>query len=159
MSSNRLSSGDPAREVQARLRALSTEIDRLDGLAASRFGLNRTDMRALDLIRTAGTLTPTALADQLGFTTGGVTTVIDRLEGAGYVRRRPDGTDRRRVVLEATASVAAKEAEVFGDLIAATISLTSRYSDRQLATIADFLDKSRGVVADHVDRLMGTEER
>jgi hypothetical protein len=35
--------------VQAELRALSTEIDHLDALAAERFGLNRTDLRCLDL--------------------------------------------------------------------------------------------------------------
>ncbi len=28
--------------------------------------------------------------------------VIDRLERAVYVRRRPDGTDRRRLILEPT---------------------------------------------------------
>lgn len=32
------------------LRALSTAQDRLDQYAAHRFGLNRTDLRALDLI-------------------------------------------------------------------------------------------------------------
>src|SRR5689334_19808309 len=38
------------RQVAASLRALSTEIDRLDQVAADRYGLNRTDMRALDIV-------------------------------------------------------------------------------------------------------------
>src|SRR5215831_596072 len=83
----------PAR-VAGSLRALSTEIDRLDQAAADRYGLNRTDMRALDIISAAAPLAPTDLARRLGFTTGGVTTVLDRLEHAGYVRRTPDPTDR-----------------------------------------------------------------
>ena len=89
-------------QVTGSLRALSTEIDRLDQAAADRYGLNRTDMRALDIISWAGPLAPTDLARQLGFTTGGVTTVLDRLERAGYIRRprrrslrRPHPPDQR----------------------------------------------------------------
>src|SRR5499427_10143700 len=95
------------------LRALSTEIDRLDQAAADRYGLNRTDMRALDIVGRAGPLAPTDLARLLGFTTGGVTTVLDRLERAGYVRRRPDSGDRRRQVVQATEATAARDQEVF----------------------------------------------
>src|SRR6516164_4937710 len=106
----------PAR-VAGSLRALSTDIDRLDQAAADRYGLNRTDMRALDIVGRAGPLTPTALAQLLGFTTGGVTTVLDRLERAGYIRRQADAADRRRLVVETTAATAARDREVFDDLI------------------------------------------
>jgi len=148
-------------EVQAELRALTTEIDRLDGLAADRFGLNRTDLRALDLIRSVGILSPTALAQALGITTGGVTTVIDRLEAAGYVRREPDPADRRRLVLQSNPAVIDLEAEIFGPLIRETQSLIASFSDAELATIADFLRRSRLATAAHVDRLTrfgGTRE-
>src|SRR5262245_30017421 len=86
--------------VQAGLRAVATEIDRLDQLSADQFGLNRTDQRALDIVSRLGPLSATALASALGLTTGGITTVIDRLEQAGYARRRPDPVDRRRVLVE-----------------------------------------------------------
>ena len=62
-------------QVTGGLRALSTEMDRLDQAAADLYGLNRTDMRALEIVGRAGPLTPTDLARLLGFTTGGVTTV------------------------------------------------------------------------------------
>ena len=96
------------RQVAASLRALSTEIDRLDQVAADRYGLNRTDMRALDIVGQAGPLAPTALARQLGLTTGGVTTVLDRLERAGYIHRQPDPHDRRRQVVHATEATAGR---------------------------------------------------
>ena len=140
-------------KVQAELRALSTEIDRLDGLAAERFGLNRTDLRALDLIRGAGVLAPTALARGLGFTTGGVTTVIDRLERVGYVRRQPEPADRRRLVLRATALVADREAAIFGDLELDMQAMIATYTDAQLETIGDFLRRTREVTAAHGQRL------
>src|SRR6516165_9816487 len=89
-------------EVIGGLRALSTEMDRLDEVAAAHYGLNRTDMRALEIPGRGGPSQPTELARAIGFTTGGVTAVLDRLERAGYVRRRADPTDRRRLVVEAT---------------------------------------------------------
>src|SRR5215813_4123008 len=119
-------------QVAASLRALSTEIDRLDHAAAERYDLNRTDMRALDITGQAGPLAPTDLARLLGFTTGGVTTVLDRLERAGYVRRRPDPADRRRQVVEITDATAARDQEVFGDLIRTTSELLATYTDDQL---------------------------
>lgn len=45
---------------------------------------------------------PTAICDVLGRTTGGMSLTLDRLEGAGLIRRLPDPGDRRRVVVEAT---------------------------------------------------------
>src|SRR5215469_9311966 len=128
------------RQVAASLRALSTEIDRLDQVAADRYGLNRTDMRALDIVGQAGPLAPTALARLLGITTGGVTTVLDRLERAGYVRRQPDPSDRRRQVVQITEATAGRDREVFGDLIRQTADLLATFTDDQLAVIRDFLD-------------------
>ncbi len=45
---------------------------------------------------------PTAIADVLGRTTGGMTLTLDRLVAAGLVLRSPDPMDGRRVVVELT---------------------------------------------------------
>src|SRR5215468_3284609 len=146
----------PARVADG-LRALSTEIDRLDQAAADRYGLNRTDMRALDIVGRAGPLAPTDLARLLGFTTGGITTVLDRLERAGYVRRRADAADRRRLVVEDTAASAARGQEVFGDLVRQTGELLATYTDDQLAVLDDFLTRARQLTAAYADALSGRE--
>jgi DNA-binding MarR family transcriptional regulator len=140
-------------QVADSLRALSTEIDRLDQAAADRYGLNRTDMRALDITGRAGPLAPTDLARLLGFTTGGVTTVLDRLERAGYVRRRPAVGDRRRLVVEVTEATEARDAEVFGGLIRQTSDLLAAYTDDQLRVIDDFLTGVRQLTAAYADAL------
>jgi DNA-binding MarR family transcriptional regulator len=140
-------------QVAASLRALSTEIDRLDQAAADRYGLNRTDMRALDIVGRYGPLAPTELARLLGFTTGGVTTVLDRLERAGYVHRRPDSGDRRRVVAEVTAATKIRDQEVFGDLIRQTSDLLAAYTDDELRVIHNFLTRTRQLTAAYADTL------
>jgi DNA-binding MarR family transcriptional regulator len=142
-------------QVADSLRALSTEIDRLDQAAADRYGLNRTDMRALDIVGRAGPLTPTDLARLLGFTTGGVTTVLDRLERAGYVRRRADAADRRRLVVETTAATDTRDQEVFGDLIRQTGELLATYTEDQLQVIDDFLTRARQLTAAYAGTLSG----
>jgi DNA-binding MarR family transcriptional regulator len=134
-------------------RALSTEIDRLDQAAADRYGLNRTDMRALDILGRSGPLAPTALARLLGFTTGGVTTVLDRLEKAGYIRRRPDPGDRRRQLVETTKATAARDEEIFGDLIRGTRDLLAGYTRDELLVIRDFLGRVRQLTVAHADAL------
>ena len=139
--------------VIAGLRALSSEMDRLDEVAAQLYGLNRTDMRALEIVGRRGPIAPSELARLLGFTTGGVTTVLDRLEQAGYIRRRPAPADRRRLLVEATAATAARDAEVFGPLIRHTTDLLATYTSDQLQVIDDFLTRTRQLTAVYADTL------
>ena len=140
----------------AGLRALSTEIDRLDQVAADLYGLNRTDMQALDLITQLGRVSPTGLARRLGLTTGGTTTVLDRLERAGYIRRLPDPVDRRRLVVEKTDATADRDREVFGELAALTLESLATYSSSELATLDRFLERMAEITAAHADRLART---
>ena len=137
----------------ASLRALSTELDRLDDVAARRYGLNRTDMRALDIIGRLGPLAPTDLARLLGFTTGGTTTVVDRLEDAGFVHRRPDPSDRRRLLVEITDATRQRDDAVFGGLLRATREAVESYTDDQLRVIQSFLDRSRELTSIYAQTL------
>ena len=148
-------------EVLAALRALSTEIDGLDHVAAELFGLSPTDMRALDIVGLAGPISPTDLAERMAFTTGGITVVLDRLERAGYVRRIPHPRDRRRLVVEKTAQTAKREREVFGGMGRKTMRALGGYTDAELAVIQGFLDRMRELTAAHATELAqaNTKER
>jgi DNA-binding MarR family transcriptional regulator len=139
--------------VLAGLRALSSEIDRLDEVAAHHYGLNRTDMRALDLLGQGDALAPTALAKRLGITTGGVTTVIDRLERAGYVCRKPDPHDRRRLVVEITETTRDMDRKVFGALGQTTAAHIATYGDAELELINSFLIQVRQDTAEAIQAL------
>ena len=67
--------------------------------AADTLGLHPTDMQFVNLLDLLGPMTPGALAQWSGLSSGGVTVVIDRLESAGYVRREPNPEDRRSVLI------------------------------------------------------------
>jgi DNA-binding MarR family transcriptional regulator len=146
-------SGDPVRDVVGALRAFGAEIDRLDDGACRLYGLNRTDMRALEIVSRAGPIAPTDLARLMGFTTGGITTVIDRLERAGYVVRRPAGADRRRLVIEVTETTLEKDQAVFGGLSEATDRFVASFKPAELASILQFLEGVRAVTAAYADSL------
>src|SRR5437016_332606 len=118
-------------QVDAELHALTAELDRLGTISAEHFGLNRTDMRCLELLRNRRPMTPTGLADALGLTTGGVTTVIDRLERSGFARRHPDPDDRRKVVVERTEAAAQRDVQLLGPLQEETFGVIDRYEDEQ----------------------------
>jgi DNA-binding MarR family transcriptional regulator len=134
-------------------------MDRLDDIAARLYGLNRTDMRALEIVSRGGAIAPTDLAGLMGFTTGGITTVVDRLEKAGYVRRRPAGTDRRRLVVEATDATTEKDRETFAGVIEATEELVRSFRRSELVAIARFLAGIRNITAASAEALTETTKK
>ena len=66
---------------------------------ADRLGLNLTDVKCLAPLADGGRSTIGEIAERLGLTHGAVTRTVDRLERAGYVRRDPDPTDRRKIFI------------------------------------------------------------
>jgi len=140
-----------AEKVMKELRALSTAQDRLDQYAMHRFGINRTDLRALDLIGQAGVIWPTALAVALGMSTGATSTVLDRLEAAGYARRQQDPGHRRRTLVRQTPRAEELGEEIFGPVISGTLSQAAAYPDATLTSIAEFLAAHRELLNDYLN--------
>jgi DNA-binding MarR family transcriptional regulator len=141
---------DLAHAVMMELRALSTTQDRLDQYAANRLGLNRTDLRALDLIGQSGVISPTALAAALGMSTGATSTVLDRLEAAGYAIREPDPAHRRRTQVRTTSRSQELSAAIFTPIIRGTIAQAAAYPGTVLAAIARFLADHRALLDNYL---------
>lgn len=67
------------------------------------FGLSAAGRQVLAVVEGAGEpLAPTTIAERLLVTTATMTSVLDTLERRGLVVRRPDPTDRRRVLVDIT---------------------------------------------------------
>lgn len=129
-------------EIIRLVRANQVLTDLLDERASEYLGINRTDARALDVIDQKGRITAGELARELRMSTGAVTTVVDRLERAGYARRIPDTEDRRRVLIEIT-PVVQKSAEKIYGAFDDVVPRYADYSDRELELVLRFQEFGR----------------
>lgn len=97
---------DPsAKQVSGRIVRLAALLQRHYGEVFAELGLRQGDYGVLAALRRAGKpfeLTPTALARSRMMTTGGMTTVLDRLEGLGLLERGPNPDDRRGALVRLT---------------------------------------------------------
>jgi DNA-binding MarR family transcriptional regulator len=134
-------------------RAYQTSNDNFDQAIADHVGMNRTDMRCLDLIDQAGGMTAGELARAAGLTTGAVTAVIDRLEKAGMARRVPDPADRRRVRLEVTPKLWEMTGPLMMPFISESQAILDDYSTEELERFTAFLRRVIEVQARHTERI------
>ena len=125
--------------VDLRLRRLSTAIDGLDQRAALGLGVNRTDLRLLDLLAQGGPQSPAQLGRAQGLSSGGMTVAIDRLSQLGYVTRRPHPKDRRSLLVELTPLLWERAEPIFGALQLQMRELLLRYPLEQLLELDQFL--------------------
>ena len=106
-----------------------------------KLGLNIADVECLSLIFLKGISTPTELARYTGITTGSATAMLDRLEKAKLIKRKPNPNDRRGVLIESNE----KSTETIGPMVAGMQKvqneLIASYSDQELETIVDFLKR------------------
>lgn len=60
-------------------------------------GITLPQMHTLEILGSAGDLRMKELASKMGITTGSLTVLVDRLERAGLVARKPNEHDRRSI--------------------------------------------------------------
>jgi DNA-binding MarR family transcriptional regulator len=140
-------------EVAEELRLSGVTNDIADQVVADRLGLNRTDTRCLDIVERLDGVSAGRLASEAGLSSGAVTTVIDRLERAGYARRVADPTDRRRVRVELTPGARQLLRELFAPLVADSMRQLERYTDEQVSLVRDFMRDQRLLAEAHTERV------
>lgn len=116
--------------------------------------VNTTDFRALTHVQEQPGITAGDLAERLDRSPGATSTVLDRLEQAGHIERRPDPDDRRRTTLwltELPQRVAAQTlqpfvtalVEEFADEPPEELRRTAAHVDRITAVMRGYLDDER----------------
>ncbi|MFF9869701.1 MarR family transcriptional regulator [Streptomyces sp. NPDC013953] len=117
---------------------------------AQRLGLNVTDLTCLGFILEAQgaqeTISAGELAQRAKLTTGAITGVINRLERAGYARRRSDPGDRRRVQVVADVSAAARVYEVYEGNHRRIAELFADYSPQEIAVLSDWFTRATDIM-------------
>jgi DNA-binding MarR family transcriptional regulator len=147
------SAEDLYRSLGDQVRAFQRSVDQGDDEIARLLGLNRTDLRCLDLLLQRGPSAPSRLSVELGLTTGSVTAMLDRMEKAGYITRTPDPGDRRKVIVQATPEIATQAMEAMMPLIQDSIASMAHYSIDDLKLLLDFFTRAIEVQDRHVQRL------
>ncbi|MCL4272646.1 MAG: MarR family transcriptional regulator [Anaerolineales bacterium] len=104
-------------------------------------GLNATDMECLRLLFQKGIASPSELARHTGLTSGATTAMLDRLERAGLIERRPNPNDRRGSLIAPEKSSGEKMASWFESARNAQDELISSYSESDLEIIADVFER------------------
>ncbi|MBM9498723.1 MarR family transcriptional regulator [Leptospira sp. 201903071] len=120
--------------------------------AAEKFGLNATDMKTLPLLE-EGPIVAGKLAESLGLTTGAVTSVIDRLERVGLVRRVADPNDRRKVVVELINEAIQEAGKIYSPMGNAMMSLFQNYSDEELELLIRFQEETAKILIQEATHL------
>ncbi|GAB3837369.1 MarR family transcriptional regulator [Micromonospora andamanensis] len=121
---------------------------------AERLGLTVSDLECLDHLADVGPATAGQVAERTNLTTGAVTSMLRRLQQAGYVTAERDPADRRRVIvtlrperiaeLERPYERFAEHAErLIEGYTAEEISLLIRHNDRMQAMYLAELDRLR----------------
>jgi DNA-binding MarR family transcriptional regulator len=119
--------------------------------------LSRAGREALAVLDGAGQpLSPTAIAERLIVTTASVTSLLDTLERRGLVERRPDPTDRRRLLIVITHDGKAVVDQFLPEVVALQTAALATLTEAQRRPLVELLtivgDNLTTVDADEVIR-------
>ena len=150
--------GDPpasalVERVLEQLRLLPNDVDDLSGTLASYLKLNRTDLRALKVLRQSDGVTAGELARALRVTSGAPTRVIDSLVQAGHAQRETDVRDRRRTVIRVTPKAERAFATALSRLQDDWLRALTTYREEELPVVLRFISDYRRLVRGHSRRL------
>jgi DNA-binding MarR family transcriptional regulator len=116
-------------------------LTRFRNAMSERMGFNVTDMECLRVLYLKGIATPSELARHTGLTSGATTAMLDRLEKAGFIERRPNPDDRRGTLITPVKSGADEVASWFESARKAQDELISSYSEKELEIISDVFER------------------
>lgn len=121
-------------------------------------GLSAADHKALGIVRRDGPMSARELADRTGLTAGAVTGLVDRLEQAGQVRRTRHATDRRRLVIEATASPPPEVRAALAEMGTAMGRVTAQFTPEELQVVARWVQLTTATMREQAARAAGRLE-
>ncbi|MFJ9644664.1 MarR family winged helix-turn-helix transcriptional regulator [Streptomyces sp. NPDC004244] len=121
---------------------------------ADHVGLHPTDMQCIALLDLEpGPVSTGDVARLTGLTSGSATRLVDRLVKAGIVERLADPNDRRRSLVALAPDARNRIGEAWDIPGRAFGAVLDRYSDAELAIIADYLHRAAEVGRSQAERL------
>ncbi|WP_409466132.1 MarR family transcriptional regulator [Amycolatopsis sp. GA6-003] len=139
------------------LRELRNQLSLLNHQVGGRLKLKDVDLDCLELISSAGPLSPSALARRAGLHPATVTGILDRLQRGGWVvrERDPDAADRRAVTVRAVPGRTQELFRAYSGMSSAMDDLCAGYTEDELLLIAGFLRRTAEAGRAATDELSG----
>jgi DNA-binding MarR family transcriptional regulator len=121
--------------------------DRMRAALAKKTGVGGADLDTLEYLEAEGPLTQRDLGERLSLTSGAITMLVDRLEHAGWVDRRPHPGDRRYTLLELSPKAAQASPAELDRYHRSIRTLVEGVPDRNRSIIAAFLTQAAAAAA------------
>ncbi|WP_410661522.1 MarR family winged helix-turn-helix transcriptional regulator [Amycolatopsis sp. lyj-112] len=139
--------------VMERLQEVGTLTRVIEKRLSGTLGINSTDLSAMEHLTSEGPLTAKELADRLRVSTAASTHIVDRLEKAGHITRKPHATDRRKVLVEPVQESMARIFEQLHPLLSGVEGLVEGLSPGDRDVVENFLTGVVRIYTDTADSL------
>jgi len=120
---------------------------------AEKMNLNPTDAECIDFLMEMGPSTAGDLAKVTRLTTGAITSVIDRLQKAGFVKRENDPNDRRKVIITFIPKKHEKAKKYYAAMANDVYELFSDYSESKLKLLTQHSDALTAIFQKHAEKI------
>lgn len=146
----------PPEHLLAAIRSFFVGVAMYSQTVADRIGMSSGDLHCLNLLSMRGPMTAGQLARLTGLTSGAVTRMVDRLETAGCVTRRPDAADRRKVIIDKLPAPLGVS-ELFAPLGRRFGAVVSDLPEGDRAAVLRFLQASAPALLEAMEELRASE--
>lgn len=143
--------GERVREL---LHRRASARDRYRAAVARLLEVTDTDADALAQLAGNGSLTPSELSRALDLSGAGTSHLIARLERAGHLTRQAHPRDGRSVILQVSATTAARLQECYAPLASDTDELIGRFSPYERELIVKFLSAIVALSERHAEQML-----
>jgi DNA-binding MarR family transcriptional regulator len=155
-------SDEPSRaSAMAALMRAGRETSRLSMVfryaVAERLGLTVSDLECLDYLADVGSATAGQVAERTNLTTGAVTSMLRRLQQAGYVTAERDPADRRRTIVTLRPERAAEVEQPYERFAERAERLIEGYTVEEVMLLVRHFDRMRAVYLAELDHLRVAE--
>ncbi|MBA8952191.1 MarR family winged helix-turn-helix transcriptional regulator [Actinomadura namibiensis] len=140
------------------IRELHTETEALFDAVAERYGLNRNDLRCLELLQREGEMRAQRLAVLSHLSPAAVTKVVDRLVAAGYATRRQSAEDRRAQIIGVSERHADLRAVIWDPVHDDAVAVLESVSPQELHAVASVIHRLAEVNRTHALRNSASPE-
>ncbi len=130
----------------------------LDAIAA-RYGINRNDLRCLEILEREGPMNARRLAALSHLSQPAITKIVDRLVLAGYLSRRPSPVDRRAQVISTSNRDAELRASIWRPIVEEGTAVLGALPEEALQQLAEVLHRLAETTRGHARRLSQGEDR